>query len=76
MIVQETYELNGRQFVRTFSDEGRYVVGGVPEGEYVEANDLAELGRSYVEGGLIPAKEGTEQADKSEAYDILMGVSE
>lgn len=53
MIVQETYEINGRQFVRTFSNEGRYVVGGVPEGEYVEANDPAELGRSYVEGRAI-----------------------
>jgi hypothetical protein len=53
MIVQETYELNGRQFVRTFSDEGRYVVGGVPEGEYAEANDPAEFHRSYTEGRVI-----------------------
>jgi hypothetical protein len=58
MIVQETYEINGRQFVRTFSDEGRYVVGGVPEGEYVEANDPAEIGRIYTEGNLIPDKGG------------------
>ena len=57
MIVQETYELNGRRFVRTFSDEGRYVVGGSPEGEYVEANDPAELGRAYGEGDLIPDDE-------------------
>lgn len=69
MIVQETYELNGRQFVRTFSDEGRYVVGGVPEGEYVEANDPAELGRVYTEGNLIPAEEGEAQ----EILDILLG---
>ena len=69
MIVQETYELNGRQFVRTFSDDGRYVVGGNPEGEYVEANDPAEANRVYTEGGLIPADEGEAQ----EILDILLG---
>ena len=53
MIVQETYELNGRQFVRTYSDAGRYVVGGVPSGEYVEANDPAEFHRAYAEGDVI-----------------------
>ena len=69
MIVQETYELNGRQFVRAWSDGGRYVVGGSPEGEYVEANDPAEANRVYTEGGLIPADEGEAQ----EILDILLG---
>jgi hypothetical protein len=76
MIVQETYELGGRQFVRTYSDAGRYVVGGDPPGAYAEANDPAELGRTYVEGELMPTDERTDIADKAEAYDILMGVSE
>jgi len=77
MIVQETYELNGRQFIRTYSDAGRYVVGGVPSGEYVEANDPAELGRTYTEGELMPAEDRMESlADKAEAYDILTGVVE
>ena len=53
MIVQETYELNGRQFVRTWSDAGRYVAGGIPAGEYTEANDPAEFHRSYTEGRVI-----------------------
>ncbi len=53
MIVQETYELGGRQFVRTYSDANRYVVGGDPHGAYAEANDPAELGRTYTEGGLM-----------------------
>ena len=52
-IVQETYELNGRQFVRTYSDANRYVIGGVPENAYTEANDPAELHRVYTEGDLI-----------------------
>ena len=73
MIVQNTYTHNGRVFVRTYSDAGRYVVrDGV---SYTEANDPAELGRTYAEGDLMPETEA-DLADKAEAYDILMGVSE
>lgn len=75
MIRTETFELNGRQFVRTWSDAGRYVVGGSPEGEYSEANDPAEFGRTYVEGDLMPIDPEDIEA-KAEAYDILIGVSE
>ena len=72
MIVQENFTLNGRQFVRTYSDANRYVVrDGVA---YSEANDPAEFGRTYTEGDLIPETEAN-LADKAEAYDILMGVS-
>lgn len=72
MIVTEPYELNGRQFVRTYSDANHYVVrDGVA---YSEANDPAEFGRVYTEGDLMPETEA-DLADKAEAYDILMGVS-
>lgn len=73
MIITETFEINGRQFVRTASDDNRYVVrDGV---SYSEACDPAEFGRTYTEGAMIPIDEST-LADKAEAYDILMGVSE
>lgn len=52
-IVTETFEIKGREFVRTYSDSGRYVVGGSPEGQYTEAVDPAEFGRVYTEGNLI-----------------------
>ena len=68
-IVTETYELNGRLFVRTFSDEGRYVVGGSPAGQYAEANDPAELGRTYAEGDLIPTENGAIDPDAATAAD-------
>ena len=69
-IVTETFELNGRQFVRTTSKAGRYVVrDGV---SYSEANDPAEFNRQYTEGELMPVDESA-LADKAEAYDILMG---
>lgn len=76
MIRQEHFDVNGSDFIRTYSNAGRYVVrDGV---EYSEACDPAELGRTYTEGGLIPDDERDmeELADKAEAYDILTGVSE
>lgn len=73
MIVQEHIEIDGRDFIRTYSDSGKYVVGGEPYGEYEEACDPAELGRTYTEGELMPPDEQTIE-DKAEAYDILMGV--
>ncbi len=69
MIVQETYEINGRQFVRTWSDANRYVVGGVPEGPYTEANDPAELGRTYAEGEPIPEDARAVDPDDASAAD-------
>lgn len=72
MIKTETYELNGRQFVRTWSDRNVLIHGGVPEADYSEANDPAELNRTYVETE-IPI-DGEESAE--EIVNILMGVSE
>ena len=72
MIVQTHFDVDGRDFIRTVSNAGRYVVrDGV---SYAEACDPAEYGRQYTEGDLIPTEDDT--ADKAEAYDILMGVSE
>lgn len=78
MIVTENFKVGERDFIRTYSNSGRYVVGGDPVGNYAEACDPAEFGRTYTEGDLIPDEERdlTELADKAEAYDILTGVSE
>lgn len=75
MIVQTHFDVNGRGFIRTVSDSGRYIVrDGV---SYSEACDPAEYGRTYTEGELMPEDErGDELSAKAEAYDILMGVSE
>lgn len=72
MIVQTHFDVNGREFIRTISDAGRYVVrNGIC---YSEACDPAELGRTYTEGDVMPDEERSDLADKAEAYDILMGV--
>ena len=74
MIRQEHFDVNGRDFIRTTSNAGRYVVRD--GASYSEACDPAEFGRTYTEGDLMPDEERTDIADKAEAYDILMGVSE
>ena len=72
MIVQEHFDVEGRDFVRTYSDAGRYVVR---DGEsYSEACDPAEFGRTYTEGELMPPEDIAAQAE--EVLNILMGVSE
>ena len=55
MIKQESFYMNGREFIRTYSDEGRYVVRD--DVEYTEAQDLAEFHYQYIEGDLIPIEE-------------------
>lgn len=70
MIRQEHFEINGRDFIRTTSDSGRYVVrDGV---SYSEACDPAELGRTYTEGDLMPVEEG----EAEEILNIILGVDE
>lgn len=70
MIRTESYTLGGREFTRTWSDAGRYVVReGV---EYSEANDPSEFERVYVEGDTIPDVEIAAE----DALNILMGVEE
>ena len=72
MIVQEHFDVEGHEFIRTYSDANRYVVrDGV---EYTEACDPAEFGRQYTEGDPLPPEEIAAQAE--EVLNILMGVSE
>lgn len=70
MIRTEHFDVNGRDFIRTYSDDNRYVVrDGV---SYSEACDPAEFGRTYTEGDVMP----TDDADAAEILDILMGGAE
>ena len=76
MIATETFEINGQQFIRTYSTIGMKVHGGSPEADYDEACDPAEFGRTYTETDSPIETDEEEIADKAEAYDILMGVTE
>lgn len=75
MVQYEPFYVGERLFNRAYSDRGMKIHGGVPEGDYDESCDPAELGRTYTETD-IPIDDQTTIEDKSEAYDILMGVTE
>lgn len=73
MIKTENLTINGKPFIRTYSDNGFMVEReGV---QYTEAIDPAEFNRQYTE-----TEESVEAMDETEekalAYDILMGVAE
>ena len=73
MIVTESMTINGKAFVRTYSDSGYMVErDGV---RYSEATDPAEFGRTYTETDE-PVEGMTETEEKAKAYDVLMGVAE
>lgn len=67
MIKTENFEVNGRDFVRTWSDKSVLVErNGV---QYEIAEDPAEFGRTYTETGIpIGSEESAE-----EIVDILTG---
>ena len=74
MIKTENLE-NG--FVRTYSDANLYIHGGFPQGDYIEAIDRADLGRTYVETTIpIEDQEEVDDADYAEVGKIMMGVVE
>ena len=76
MIITETVTIRNRDFIRTYSDENRYVVrDGV---SYSEAIDPIGTNRVYTEGEIMPEEttEMTETEAKAKAYDILVGEAE
>lgn len=72
MIVTEYLEIDGRQYVRTYSDAGKLIHGGFPEADYEEAIEPAEYGRTYTETG-IPIG-GNEEISMEEAFGLLEGI--
>lgn len=76
MIIQENLE-NG--LIRTYSDQGVYIHGGFPEGDYAEAVDPASLNRTYTETTIsIPTDNESDNTEDEYAVAgrILMGVEE
>lgn len=49
MIRTEQFQINGVDFVRTFSDAGMKIHGGSPVDDYDVAEDPAEFNRTYTE---------------------------
>ena len=72
-IVQEHFEVNGVDFIRTYSDRGVMIHGGMPEGDYSEASEPASFGRTYTETD-IPIED--DEAEAEEILNILTGGAE
>lgn len=72
MIKTENFTINGREFIRTYSDSGYMIErDGI---RYDEAIDPVEFDRTYTETETLT--EAAEPNLKAQAYDILMGVTE
>lgn len=71
-IVTENVEINGKTFIKTYSDSGYLIHGGSPEGDYAEAIDPAELNRTYTET-TIPA-DGDGDLTPEEVMGALEGI--
>lgn len=69
MIKTEVLE-NGS--IKTYSDEGFYIHGGVPEGDYVQAIDPPGVNRTYTKTDRY-IDEAQTMKEKAAAYDVLMG---
>lgn len=73
MIVQEIIG----DSVRTYSDDGFLIHGGFPEGDYAEAVDPIDAGRTYIETDIpIEEEEDPTDEDYAVAGRIMMGVEE
>lgn len=69
MIVQEHFSVGERDFIRTYSDAGMKVHGGMPESDYDVAEDPEEFNRTYVETD-IPVDD---PAVAEDIVEILLG---
>lgn len=72
MVKYDPIKVGDKDYIHAYSDSGRYLLGGVPYGEYTDANDPAEFGRTYIEGDVIPVDE----LEAQEILDIILGVTE
>ena len=72
MIIQERIEIDGKEYIKSYSDRGMLIHGGSPEADYDEATDPTEFGRTYTETD-IPI-EGDTSAE--EILNIILGGAE
>ena len=72
MIKVETVTINGRTFIRTYSDSGYMIKQDGTGAMYSEAIDPADSGRTYTETEEEIATE-SDSADYKTAFEIITG---
>lgn len=71
MIIQETFEWDGRMLVKTYSDKG-YMIRQIETGYlYEEATDPVDMHREYEETDISVG--GDEEISDSDALSIITG---
>lgn len=72
MIVQENIEINGTQFVKTYSDEGYYIIQNETGNKYEEAVDIPNK-YTYSESEEKIVKEQLDNTEKIETQTEIKG---
>ena len=70
MIIQENIS---ETLVKTYSDRGVYIHGGMPESDYAEAVDPVDLHRVYTETDIPIEEDEEEPSEAEEILDIILG---
>ena len=65
-IKQEIVTIGDKRFIRTYSDAGFLIYGGEPAGEYEEAIDPIDTGRTYTETDHKPEQPQEENGGDSD----------
>lgn len=74
MIITENVTIDGRQFVKTYSDAGMYIRQEQTDALYSEAIDVENAPFTYVETDIpIEGEELSETEQKAAAWDELTG---
>lgn len=74
MIITENVTIDGRQFVKTYSDAGVYIRQEQTDAVYSEAIDVENSAFTYTETDIpIEVEELTETEQKAAAWDELTG---
>lgn len=70
MIIIETITINGKEFIKNYSDSGYYIQKVGTEEIYSEAVDPIDSGRTYVETSELMKEE---EFTAEDALDIIVG---
>ena len=77
MIKTETLMINGKEYIRTYSDSNMQIRRDDTGAMYDEAVDPVDTGRTYTETDVPIVEYYTDETEaKARAYEILMGERE
>lgn len=79
MLKQETMQINGKDFIHTWSDADKYILQKETNILYSDAIDISPCPYTYEESDQsieMDEEEGSSSQEYKEAFDILVGEGE